>query len=122
MTILSPHSVPIDSIIGEECLQDMLQKDIVFSVNDRIIKTGRVLLHRQAHFYINITLGTSRNYECFEIPIPLSTECYPEDGLWYFDYRLKCVCKDQPLESFLLPKTAPSLLFDSILEISTKNP
>lgn len=110
-------TIHLDQVPGEQFLVASLQKPVVFILNGKPIKKGRLLLFRRIHYYIQIALLTDKSQrENFEIPIPFRVENYPEDGLLYFDYRLKS------LETDILPtipEKVPSVYFNKILEIQT---
>ena len=109
-------SVGLDQIPGEDFLLSCLQKPISFSINNKVLKKGRLLLFRRAHYFIQVTLQTEKSIrENIEIPIPFKVENYEEDGLMYFDYRLGSLNV-----SFIpkLPEKVPSVYFNKILEIA----
>lgn len=108
-------SINLEQIPGEKFLISFLQKNLKFSINNKIVKKGRLILFRRFHYFIQISLlsekGTREN---FDLPIPFKVENYEDDGLLYFDYRLKS------LEVENLPKISQkvcSIYFDKILEI-----
>ena len=112
----SPITISIDHVPGESFLVSCLQKNLVFSIGDRVIKKGRLLLFRRVHYYIQISLLTEKNTrENFEIPIPFRVENYPEDGLLYFDYRLDSLNVKNLPKIF---KKVSSTYFNKILELS----
>jgi hypothetical protein len=108
-----------EQLPGEEFFVRCLQKPIKFSINGKTIKQGRMLLFKRHHYFIHFTLSASKNpTESFEIPFPLRTEVYQEDGLVYFDYRTSSLGVN------VLPKTpekVSSSYFNKILEISVVN-
>lgn len=105
----------LEHIPGEEFLVKCLQKPISFSINNKVIKRGRLLLYRRFHYFIQITLLSDRGLqENIDIPIPFKVEFYEEDGLMYFDYRMKSLEVDcLPL----ITEKVSSIYFDKILEI-----
>ena len=59
--------------------------------------------------------GTQEN---FDVPFPFKVENYSEEGLLYFDYRLKSL----EVESLpRMPEKVSSAYFDKILEIQVIN-
>lgn len=108
-----------DYIPGEQYLISCLQQNLSFTINNRSIKRGRLLLFRRFHYFIQIALLTEKGTrENFEIPIPFNIEFYQDDGLMYFDYRIKS------LQTNILPKIPEkvnSVYFDKILEIQIIN-
>ena len=110
-------TIHLDQVPGEPFLISCLQKNMNFSINNKIIKKGRLLLFRRVHYYIQIALLTEKNLrENFEIPIPFKVENYSDEGLLYFDYRLDSLQVDNLPR---IPDKIPSIYFDKILEIQT---
>ena len=108
------HQIP-----GELFLVNCLQKQLSFTLNNKQIKNGRLLLFKKSHFYIQIALLNEKNIrENFEIPFPFKIENYKQDGLLYYDYRVKSL----NLETVpCLPTKVSSTFFNKILEISVLN-
>lgn len=98
-----------------------------FTLGKKIIKQGRLLIFKRAHYYIQVTLLNTKNLrETFEIPIPFNTEEYQKEGLMFFDYRIQSLTgKDKDLENKIrqlyIKNAAPSQYYDRILEIKTGN-
>jgi hypothetical protein len=113
------YQVSIENIPGENFLINCLQKNLTFSINNRSIKKGKLLLFRRAHYFIQIALQSeNKTRENFEIPIPFQAEDYKEEGLLYFDYR------PTSLKVSSLPKIlnkVSSTYFNKILEISVND-
>lgn len=116
---MGPSTIHPDQIPGEQFLFQCLQKNVTFSVNNRTVKRGRLLLFKRFHYFIQIALLTEKGTkENFDIPIPFKIEDYLDEGLLYFDYRLKS------LEVDILPiitEKVSSIYFDKILEIQVIN-
>ena len=111
-----PSTITIDQVPGERFLVSCLQKQILFSINNKIIKKGRLLLFRRVHYFIQIVLSTEKNNrESFEVPIPFKVENYIDEGLLYFDYRVNSLNLSSAL---FLPKKVHSSYFNKILELS----
>ena len=118
----------IDSYPGEEYFTKSLQNNLVFTLGKKIVKQGRLILFRQAHFYVQLTLLSHKNVkEVLEIPIPFYVENYPLENLVYFDYRFRALAGNDQKISQRLQKVAikninPSQYYNKILEIKTVNP
>jgi len=112
-------TVSIDQVPGELFLFSCLQKNVNFSINNKTIKRGRLLLFRRFHYFIQIALLTERGTrENFDIPIPFKVEDYLEEGLLYFDYRLSSLeVQNIPL----IKEKVSSIYFDRILEMQVIN-
>jgi hypothetical protein len=125
--MISVASTFLEEIPGENFLQRHLQNPIKFVLGHKIIKQGRLVLFKRAHYYLNITLLTSKNNkESFEIPIPFKVEEYVHEGLAYFDYRLQGLCGlDEDINNRLakakIKNINPSQYYDKILEIQAGN-
>lgn len=104
----------------EEVLKNLLQKNVKFVLNDKIVKRGKILLFNQNNYNIEFTLNKDENIRRFEIPIPFNVEVWDEDGLFYFDYRFKTLCKkSKKLEKIVksMDHTTDNRFYDTILEI-----
>ena len=102
-------------IPGEPFLIKSLQQQVKFSINNRIIKQGKLLLFCKAHYYIQFSIATDKSArENFEVPFPFQVEIHEAEGLMYFDYRL---CS---LGTSVIPsprKKISSSYYDKILEM-----
>lgn len=113
-----PANMLLEQVPQEPFLLPLLQKQIVFSINDKVIKQGRFLLFRRIHYFIQIALATDKvPRENFEIPIPFKVENYASEGLLYFDYRLTSLNTDTLPK---IPTKISSSYYNKILEISIK--
>lgn len=109
----------------ESCCKFLLQKNISLEFKDKIYKQGKLLIFQQKNFYLTFILdSTKKKNEKIEIPIPFDTETHYDEGLIYFDYRLKTLSKFSPeIETNLLfypTKVAGNKFFDTILTIHIK--
>lgn len=120
MSIINTY---LDYIPGEEFLTKSLQYELLFQLDKKTIKKGRLLIFKRVHYHILITLLTPKNeQEKFEIPIPLHVEDYPEEKLIYFDYRLHNLTNNDITKKKLNTNAnylQPSQFFNKILEIQT---
>jgi hypothetical protein len=70
----------------ESVLNYFLQRDIVFSVDNKIIKEGKLILLSQNEYYINFYLkGASGETKLYEIPYPFDVELMDNYALLYYD-------------------------------------
>jgi hypothetical protein len=118
-------NIYLESLPGEDFLTKNLQRELKFTLGKKIIKQGRLVIFKRIHYCINITLlNQKNNKESFEIPIPFQTEEYTEEGLMFFDYRVRslvnnsCEITDK-LYSARIKKIEPSHYYNKILEIQT---
>lgn len=125
--MISVTSTFLEEIPGESFLTKHLQAPIKFILGQKIIKQGRLMLFKRAHYYLHITLLTTKNNkESFEVPIPFKVEEYVHEGLAYFDYRLQGLCGlnqeiNARLSKIKIKNTNPSQYFNKILEIQAGN-
>lgn len=114
--LIAPTIITFDEVPGEPFLLDCLQKQVVFSIGDKALKKGKLLLFRRVHYFIQISLMSDKNTrENFEIPIPFKVENYKDEGLLYFDYRVSSLnVKSLPK----IPEKISSTYFNKILELS----
>jgi hypothetical protein len=125
--MISVASTFLEEIPGEMFLTRHLQNPIKFILGQKVIKQGRLVIFKRAHYYLHITLLTSKsNKESFEIPIPFKVEEYPHESLAYFDYRLQGLCGlqdevNERLSRVKIKNINPSQYYNKILEIQAGN-
>lgn len=118
-----PDIALLDKMPGESLLTAALQQDLIFSLNNKILKTGKLLLFKKIHYCITITLHTAkRGTENFEIPIPFKAVYDYNERAFYFDYQLKTLSfKNKEIEKRLeflkIKNTEPSQYYNKVLEI-----
>jgi len=110
MSALTINNIKIDSI-----LRLCLQKNISIHMNNKLLKKGRLLLYKKAHYFIQLALLSDKNNkENFDIPIPFDVENYEDEGVLYFDYRISSL-HTQELPK--IPEKNTSVYLNKILEI-----
>ena len=78
-----------------------------------------MLLFRRYHYYIQLAIATEKGTrENLDVPIPFRTEDYLDEGIIYFDYRLKSLNTDSLPK---IPEKVSSIYFNNILEIYVVN-
>ena len=124
--MISVASTYLEELPGESFLTRHLQSPIKFTLGEKIIKQGRLVLFKRAHYYLHITLMTDKsNKESFEIPIPFRVEEYFHEGLAFFDYRLQGLLGlkselNEKLSKVRIKNTNPSQYYNKILEIKAQ--
>ena len=124
--MISVASTYLEELPGETFLTRHLQSPIKFTLGEKVIKEGRLVLFKRAHYYLNITLFTSKNNkESFEIPIPFRVEEYFHEGLAFFDYRLQGLLGlksefNEKLSKVRIKNTNPCQYYNKILEIKAQ--
>jgi hypothetical protein len=125
--MISVTSTYLEEIPGEGFLTQYLQTPIKFILGEKVIKQGKLVLFKRAHYYLHITLLTQKNIkESFEIPIPFRVEEYNHEGLAYFDYRVQGLCGlneklNTRLNKVKIKNINPSQYYNKILEIQAQN-
>ena len=124
--MISVASTYLEELPGETFLTRHLQSSIKFTLGEKVIKQGRLVLFKRAHYYLHITLMTDKsNKESFEIPIPFRVEEYFHEGLAFFDYRLQGLLGlkselNEKLSKIRIKNTNPSQYYNKILEIKAQ--
>lgn len=124
--MISVASTYLEELPGETFLTRHLQSPIKFTLGEKVIKQGRLVLFKRAHYYLHITLMTEKsNKESFEIPIPFRVEEYFHEGLAFFDYRLQGLLGlkselNEKLSKVRIKNTNPSQYYNKILEIKAQ--
>jgi len=124
--MISVASTYLEELPGETFLTRHLQSPIKFTLGEKIIKQGRLVLFKRAHYYLHVTLMTDKsNKESFEIPIPFRVEEYFHEGLAFFDYRLQGLLGlkselNEKLAKVRIKNTNPSQYYNKILEIKAQ--
>jgi hypothetical protein len=124
--MISVASTYLEELPGETFLTRHLQSSIKFTLGEKVIKQGRLVLFKRAHYYLHITLMTDKsNKESFEIPIPFRVEEYFHEGLAFFDYRLQGLLGlkselNEKLSKVRIKNTNPSQYYNKILEIKAQ--
>lgn len=125
--MISVASTYLEELPGESFLTKHLQYPIKFTLGQKVVKQGRLVLFKRAHYYLHITLLTSKNVkESFEIPIPFKVEEYLHEGLAYFDYRVQGLGGlgnelNERLLKVKIKNTNPSQYYNKILEIKAES-
>ena len=114
----------------EALLRPRFQKNISLFINGEEYKKGKFILFHSTllanNFYIEFHIRTEKKLEIIKIPYPFAIERHEdeEDDLFYFDYRLCTLCKqNKKLEKELLEFSSTqegfgqNKFFNTILEI-----
>lgn len=110
------NDTPVDLV-----LKSLLQKNIVFELDKKTFKKGRLIIYSQKYFYITLVLHTDKKkQEKLDIPIPFNIEIHKEDNLIYFDYRLSTLAHNDKdlIKSLQEGATTKNKFIDKILTIS----
>jgi len=70
-----------------EHLKTLLQRDVQFTVNDKILREGKLIVFNIKDFYISFIIHTIKNQtKTYDIPLPYQIFCAP--GRMILDYKL----------------------------------
>lgn len=110
-----PALITLEEVPGEPFFLECLQKHIVVTLENRLLRKGRLMLFNRSNYFIQLSLINDRgNRENLEVPIPFNIEYHREEGLMYFDYRISALRTDA------IPRyegKSPSNFFNKIVEI-----
>jgi hypothetical protein len=112
-----------DFVPEESYFSNSLQSTVVFRLGQKVLKKGRLLLYKRAHFCIQFIILTEKGHrETLEVPFPFKTEFHSLENTMFFDYRISTlVGKNKDTENLFknlkIKNTSPSQFYDRILEI-----
>lgn len=112
----------------EKLFEKYFQKTVELSVCGEFFKKGKFLLIENKvlnnNYYFEFLIEKTKKIDIIKLPFPFGIEEHEEDGILYFDYRLKTFFKNAQHEQtkrvkhiIEVNKIFPSKLFDNILEI-----
>lgn len=109
----------------DNVLKNLLQKNIKLVLNDQVMKDGKFILFAHGYFSLNFNIFNNKKdkLELIKLPIPFDFEYYEDEGLLYFDYRIRAFThNDTELESLIsnIKKSQVSKYYDKILTIETR--
>lgn len=109
----------------DNVLKNLLQKNIKLTVNSQIVKDGKFILFTHGYFSLNFNIFNSKKekMELIKLPVPFDFEYYDDEGLLYFDYRIKSFTyNDKELELLInnIKKPHVSKYYDKILTIEAR--
>jgi hypothetical protein len=113
-----------DYIPDEEYFSRFLQNSISFRLGTKILKKGRLILFRRAHFCIHfIVLSDKGNRETLEVPLPFKTDIHLQNNTIHFDYRITTLANNNKeietaLRDIRAKSGSPSQFYDKVLEIN----
>ena len=117
------EEAPEYSILDHSFFTDFLQRNLTFTIGNKTIKKGKLIIYRKSHFCIQFVLANTKNSkETIELPIPYNTEYHANDKLFYFDYRIKTLSNnnkdvEERLRAIKIKNVTPSQYYDKIVEI-----
>lgn len=109
-------------MITEKNFLPFFQKNITIILDNKIIRTGRLLLFSIKDFYLHFTLISNNSQKNFELPYPFDTymENLTSDVL-ILDYKMNTFTKGLPeikdLAKALQSKSKHMKFFDNMVKI-----
>lgn len=105
----------------EETLKLILQKDLKFVINDKVVREGTLILFNIKDYYISFNIRTKKDIvKVYEIPVPFRTEMNTNSVI--FDYTINNIIKGDPVRRYLINSLYKNIgkkskLFDNKLTI-----
>jgi hypothetical protein len=112
MKNIHTRNIVLDQIFGECVWKTNIQKNLHFLVRQKTLFEGKLILYKHYRFCWQLVLQTPQEIKKIEIPIPFKIEKYPQENLFYFDYRMNNLPFIPPIN-----KRIRSSFYDQILEI-----
>lgn len=76
----------------EDIFKTFLQKDVIFSVDNKIVKEGKLFLFSRKDYYLIFYLKINNQDRKFELPYPFSIKLI--DNYIEMDYNFKSIAKE----------------------------
>ena len=105
----------------EPHLKDILQRNVKFVVNDKVLREGKVIIFYIKDFYISFTLLTKKDQtKTYDIPLPYHVSS--SHNCLIFDYSLYKIHRNIPALKRLIENVSKSVgkkskLYDNIMTI-----
>lgn len=106
----------------EGALKTLFQKNVQLYLDDKLWRSGKMLLFKQSGFFIELILQTSKKKERFEIPIPFAVK--EKRGEIQFDYKVNTLINNNKECLDLIYQIQPkprNKFFDIILSIKIED-
>lgn len=101
----------------EDILKDLLQSDIVFRVNNKNWRKGKLILYKLHDFVIQFILKNNVKIVKLDIPIPFNIKRMNKSKI-VFDYKLNTLgIKPYQVDGLINKNKNIHILYDNILEI-----
>lgn len=105
----------------ERKMSNLLQRDIKFILNSKVIRTGKLLIFNVKDFYACFTLSYGSDKKIYELPFPFAINIH-NDGV-EFDYTLDTLSGGNTALLYrlkVLTKVKKNKLFNNKLKIQYK--
>ena len=91
----------MNPVVLQDNLNTILQKNVCFTMNDKVLREGKLMIYNIKDFYITFTLITKKDQQkIYEIPAPFYT--YIEGSNVIFDYSTGYITKKSKKIEYLL--------------------
>ena len=77
----------------EKAINSLLQQRVNFTINNKIIKSGKLILFCIKDFYLVFTIGVNHSKKMFEIPYPYFFDQYTNKIILNYNYRSQKIKK-----------------------------
>jgi hypothetical protein len=96
---------PLDTL---QCIKDLLLKQVVFTIEEKTVRKGKLLLFSCDDYYVKFVLQTNKNVnKNYEIPYPYKVR--HGDSYVTFSYKLLDLCRgNQNKLQYMLIHTTPN--------------
>ena len=90
-----------------DIMKDFLLKSVIFSINDKTVRRGRLMLFHQTDYYVRFTIQTSKNInKTYEVPYPY--KIYNRKHQIDFSYLVSDFCRDNNKKIDYLTSVTPT--------------
>jgi hypothetical protein len=104
----------------EKKISHLLQRNVKFIINNKVVRSGRLVIFNIKDFYTTFTIsgGNNRESKVYELPYPFSVNIL-EDGI-EFDYTLETLSKGNKMLMYklkVLNRIKKNKMFDNKVKI-----
>ena len=84
----------VDEELDITTLQELLQRDVVFYIKQKVLRKGKLLLYNECDYYIKFNIITNKNiHKTFEVPYPF--KIYKKHNSVFLSYMLSDLFCDE---------------------------
>lgn len=91
--MMNSNLLTYESLGYDKYLKKILQKNVLFILNDKIIRKGQIILYTYKNFVIQFYVKQNKNTRKTEIPIPFAIKDVNNDSL-LLDYSCDIILPD----------------------------
>ena len=94
-------------MINLQHVKELLLKNVVFTINEKTVRRGKLLICNQDEYYIKFVLQTNKNVnKNYEVPYPYSV-CSNESQV-IFSYKILDLCKGNEMKHAMITAKTPT--------------